>query len=234
MTTPATKPLVTPEAQVEARALRMLRAGDEPKIVCAATGLSREALARLQRDFPANTPRPPKRCDYAACEALATSVKEGWGFCEAHSVSHEHHKIGAPAETEPVPAAPSPIGRLLEDASAHPVAKVRTLAGRIETALDQLRALIIEHAAAIAAKHAAEEQKATARAEVERLARELAAAKVRLKGAPVAALSPVVRPAPAEKPANGRTALMECRKGCGAQLHGGQGRAAHERRCTAA
>jgi hypothetical protein len=108
----------------------------------------------------------------------------------------------------------SPLGALLEQASGHGNTRVRKLAGRIETQLDELRARIAEDAA-----------KETARQEVARLEQQLAAAKARLRNG--AASSTATAPA-----VDGRTAPLPCRKGCGKISTGGQGRAAHERNCT--
>lgn len=71
----------------------------------------------------------------------------------------------------PVRAVKRSYGELLEDASAHGAARVRNLGSRIENDLEKLRALL-----------ALDDEKAQVRAEVERLERELAAAKAKLRG----------------------------------------------------
>lgn len=75
---------------------------------------------------------------------------------------------------------PSPINQLLEQASAHSSAKVRRLAERIESQLDDLREVIRATAKQEAARKAAEAERAKAKADVERLAAELAAARAKL------------------------------------------------------
>lgn len=174
-------------ATLETRALRMLRAGDSHKDVTAATGLISDELAKLQRDFPASTPKPPRVCDADGCRALAITAAKGWAFCAEHRAkpAQQELAVASSAPTEGVPAQPataSPIGRLLEDASAHSITRVRTLAARIETDLDKLRDLITQHAEAEAAKNAELAARAAAKERVKQLEDELRAAKAALKG----------------------------------------------------
>lgn len=136
------------------------------------------------------------RCSWAACPELATtSTPEGWDFCAKHAAADTKMKddgdlavrrpAGAPTKSLPVPLqTSSPIALLLEDASAHGSAKVRSLGTRIETQLDQLRALIAEHAETERKRRADEEAKRQARAEVARLEEQLRQAKARLRGTP--------------------------------------------------
>lgn len=81
--------------------------------------------------------------------------------------------ISLRGETTMTTPSASPLARLLEDAAGHGSARVRRLAERIESQLDDLRALIAQDV-----------EKEKARQEVARLERELAAAKARLTGKP--------------------------------------------------
>lgn len=81
--------------------------------------------------------------------------------------------ISLRGETTVTTPTASPLGRLLEDAAGHGSARVRRLAERIESQLDDLRALIAQDA-----------EKEKARQVVARLEKELAAAKARLAGKP--------------------------------------------------
>lgn len=115
--------------------------------------------------------------------------------------------------------APSPLARLLEDASGHGNARVRRLAARIESLFDDLRDLI-----------AASGEQEKARQEVARLERQLAEAKAPKGGKPAVVASSDPRPERTEGIARNRDPLP-CRKGCGKVSAGAQGRAGHERFC---
>jgi hypothetical protein len=182
----------------EVRALRMLRAGDSAKDITAATGLTMAELDKLKRDFPGGPPP-------------ATVMTTG-GILP---------RPGPMTLTVPVP---SPIARLLEDASAHSIAKVRTLGAKIETQLDQLRALIADHQETERAKQRAAAEKAKAQADIQRLEAELAAAKARLRGKPTPPSSVTAPVAPSEG--------VTCRNGCGKTFGHAGARGNHERFCT--
>ncbi|MGZ4597437.1 MAG: hypothetical protein ACXV3V_10970 [Actinomycetes bacterium] len=189
-----------------------------------------------------------QRCAYAACSKPAnTASVQGWVFCDEDAKADEKLKesgdiaalrpAGAPVKSLPpplnprdfddtddqpaAPAAAGMIGRLLEDASGHTVAKVRNLAARIEGDLDRLRSLIAEHSAAEQARRDAAKAKAAARAEVERLEKQLRAAKAKLRGG-----------TPEPTSSTPARSALDCRKGCGRTVNGPAGRAAHERHCT--
>ena len=206
---------------VETRALRMLRAGDDIKTVSTATGLTREELQKLQRDFPGPTPvtASTRTCDFAACTAPATAKADDWAFCASHAKADAAQRE---QELATVAQAVSPIGRLLEDASGHTVARVRALAARIETQLDQLRSLIAEHAEAEQSRRAAIAAKAAARARVKELEEQLRAAKAALKDGKT------------PRPPAAADGTFACTKGCGRTFVNSQGRGKHERSCGAA
>lgn len=116
----------------------------------------------------------------------------------------------------PVPG-PSPLARLLEDASGHGNARVRRLGERIEALFDDLRAALAE-----------DREKEAARKEVERLRQQLREAEARLRGKRVAA----VERQTSNGMTGGRVEPLLCRKGCGKVSSGPQGRSGHERHCT--
>ena len=111
--------------------------------------------------------------------------------------------------------APSPLGLLLEQATAHSSPKVQRLARRIETQLDDLRTLMKESVA----EH-------EARAEIARLEQQLATAKAALK------TGRAPRVPGGGSAVTARSEPLPCRKGCGKVSSGPQGRAGHERSCT--
>lgn len=192
-----TAPAAEPRTSVETRALRMLAAGDDIKSVSQATGLTKDELDKLRRDFPSTKAPKQSECAWAACHEPATVRAGAWEFCGKHAVADAAAQTDTPASQATGPT----ISRLLEDASGHSVAKVRRLAGRIETQLDQLRALIAEHAAAEQERRAAAAARAQAQARVKQLEEELRAAKAALKGGST--------PAPS-KPASGKPAARTC------------------------
>lgn len=118
-------------------------------------------------------------CDYAACTEPATSSAGGWDFCPTHAASDPKERLGsqAPPADDPPVTPPSPIGLLLEQASAHSNASIRRLGDRIETLLDRLRTDIAAHAQTEQQRIEDEKAKAAAWAEVRRLEEQLRAAK---------------------------------------------------------
>lgn len=182
-------------------------------------------------------------CDYAGCTAPATVERDAWGFCETHADKHDQERPGASAPrmgrpSAPVapvapvsaaqPSAPMPqvigggtIGLLLEQASAHSNKRVRNLAAKIETQLDDLRNRIADLAEDEKRKRLEAETKEKARQDIIRLEQQLAAAKAKLRKPKTATASS----APAQE--------LPCRNGCGRVYASPQGRGKHERRCTA-
>lgn len=187
-------------------------------------------------------------CDQPNCNAPATVDKGAFGFCA------EHGDYGTPAAPRPtvvrtdlsrahtppvtldlgggatqtMPAPVGGIGLLLEQAGAHSSKRVQNLADRIETQLEQLRALIADLADDEKRKQAEFAAKAAAKAKVARLEAELAAAKAALRRKPPSGTP--AKPAPARHTVDQQLA---CRKGCGRTSPNPQGRGAHERHCTA-
>ena len=164
---------------LEVRALRMLRAGDSPKDITQATGLTRDEITRLARDFPGPTrPAPP-------APATVTTLPPSAPLPPPPPAP----LTVVPAEPGPEPTTPAAeppvtIARLLEHASAHSNTRIRRLGEQIETQLATLRDRIAEQAQAEQAKQAELAAKAAARAEVKRLEEQLAAAKAALRGKP--------------------------------------------------
>ena len=156
-----------------------------------------------------------KRCSWAACTNEATtSTPQGWDFCSKHAAADDKLKAqgdlaalrpaGAPVKSIPPPLAGpgSTIGVLLEDASAHGKASIRNLGSRIEQLLDRLRQELAAAAAEERARIKAEQEKAAARAEVQRLEEQLAAAKAKLgrkTSKPTSGWTPERRAAAAER-----------------------------------
>lgn len=178
-------------------------------------------------------------CDYAGCTAPATVERDAWGFCETHAGKHDQERPGAaaprmgrpPAPVAPVPAAqpsaPMPqvigggtIGLLLEQAGAHSNKRVRNLADKIETQLDDLRNRIADLAEDEKRKRLEAETKEKARQDIVRLEQQLAAAKAKLRKPKAATASASAQELP-------------CRNGCGRTYASPQGRGKHERSCTA-
>lgn len=139
------------------------------------------------------------RCDYAGCNKAGMVAHQAWFFCDEHAAPGRAH-AAKPTSTPPLrsvpnttlaaPPAPSPIGQLLEQASAHGNARVRKAAERIEQALDTLRATIADLAADEAHKQAEAAAKEKARAEVARLEKQLADAKAALRAGKRRATNP--------------------------------------------
>lgn len=179
------------------------------------------------------------KCDAPRCNKPATVDFEAWSWCAEHAntkVASTPARATPPRPAPPVavastsnlgnatggnpivtnaPPTPGPTGLLLEQASGHSNARVRKAADRIETQLEQLRALIAGLADDERRKKTAAAAKEKARADIERLEQQLAAAKAALRKKPT-----------------GTTALP-CRKGCGRTSTSPAGRAAHERHCEA-
>jgi hypothetical protein len=155
---------------VEDRALRMLAAGDSPGDINVATGLTKDEVEKLRRDFPGTTThqtqptRMPVRIDTGISNGVATTVT-----------------VTAGGNGQ---APPLTIARLLEEASVHSNTSVRRAGKTIETKLDALRQQLRDLAANEAAKQQQAAAKAAAQREVARLEAELAAAKAKLRGTP--------------------------------------------------
>lgn len=182
------------------------------------------------------------RCDKHGCNAAATVDQDAWSFCADHAGARTPQPTARPRPVVDLdrltpaeqqhgirltehPATAGPIGMLLEQASGHSIGKVRRLAEKIEGQLDDLRALIAQHAADERRRQAEAAAKAKARAEVERLERELAAAKASLRGTP----SPAARRAPRAPQSDAEP--LTCQKGCGRKFSRSQGRGKHELSC---
>lgn len=171
---------------VEDRALRMLAAGDSHIDISSATGLSREEIAKLQRDFPGThtqQPRPP-----AVPQRIGTATPIAGVPNLALSRAIESPGVTPPVSlvtSTPAPAAAaataSPLA-ILQDARTHSVARVRNLADRIGKQLHELEELIAEHQAAEEARKAAQVAKDKARADIARLEKQLADARAKLRG----------------------------------------------------
>ena len=90
--------------------------------------------------------------------------------------------VGADSTPAPtVTARPDGIGDLLNTAKGHPSKRIQSQANRVLDGLGRLRDLFAEDEAKHAVKREAEAQKAAAKAEVARLEKALAAAKVKLR-----------------------------------------------------
>jgi hypothetical protein len=164
------------------------------------------------------------KCDAPRCDKPATVDVEAWSWCAEHA---NENGAPAPANVTPPRAAPQPavainpsatganataspampqilgggtIGLLLEQASGHSNARVRKAADRIETQLEQLRALVADLADDERRKKDAAAAKEKARADIERLEQQLAAAKAALRGKP--------RATPPPRSQNGRAAAL--------------------------
>lgn len=148
------------------------------------------------------------KCDHPQCTAPATVEQGAWGYCAVHAGKDvastqpvevrprpdlsRAHTPGAvdlrSVDTTPASApAPSGIGLLLEQASRHSNGRVRKAAERIETSLEQLRALVDSLADDERCKQAEKAAKEKARADIARLEQQLAAAKAALRGTPAPA-----------------------------------------------
>lgn len=200
----------------EVRALRMLRAGDSHSDVSKATGLTREAVARLQRDFPGPAP-VPHRLGTATPLQIGAPAK-----APVHLATQPGPAVDLSAHDTPA-FGPKTIARLLEEATGHSSKTIRNLAERIEGQLDLLRAKIDEQAEAEKQRQDAAAAKARAKAEIERLEQQLAAAKAKLRGKPTST--------PTSAAAQTGRARTPCSKGCG-RLLTGQGRRRHEDTCS--
>lgn len=189
------------------------------------------------------------RCDNPTCSLPAT-VEEGvYGYCATHARGGPAvpQALGSatPASSRPdlsrahtpaPPAASAPlvqvmgggtIGLLLEQASGHSNRRVVTLAEKIEAHIEQLRTLVASLADDEKRKQTAIAAKAAAKAKIERLEAELAAARAALRSKPVSGTP--------DKPTAVRHVTdqhVPCRNGCGRTSPNPQGRAAHERHCT--
>ncbi len=163
--------------QTQALAVNLLRQGKPLGEIADATGLmDREVVAIAKQ----------------------VSMQVGTAAARPGPVTPREAMRGPHAVNIPVP---SPLARLLEDASGHSASRVRKLGEKIEADLDRLREVIAEHADSERTKRAAIEAKAKARAEVERLEHELADAKARLRGKkPVVAKSGEAGPAAPTEP----------------------------------
>lgn len=123
------------------------------------------------------------------------------------------------------PAKPDEIRILLNTAKGHPSKRIQAAADRVFDQLDRLRGMIREDEEKHSEKRKAEAEKAKIRAEVERLEHELAAAKAKLRGKPIATTSPTTAQ---PRPSTGET--YACRHdGCDKTYDTPQGRSLHER-----
>lgn len=203
---------------VEDRALRMLASGDSLTDVSVATGLTKDEVAKLRRDFPGTStqqrPQPvPQRIGTGTPIAGIPNPALSRAITSA-----------SPAPVALVDGAqPLTIARLLEEASVHSNGSIRRAGTLIEQKLDQLRQQMKTLAADEAAKQRAAAEKARQKAEVTRLEQELAAAKAALKG------QSARTPSTSASSSGGE---LVCRKGCGATYGSPQGRGKHEKTCT--
>ena len=137
---------------------------------------------------------------------------------------------GAATSTPTAPAPitqPDEIRTLINTAMQHPSKRIQNAAGKVVDDIAKLRTLIREDEEKHAERRKADAARAAARAEVERLEQQLAAAKAKLRGD---------KPAPAtQQPAATTAPKVEhpCRNdGCDRVFDTGQGRSLHERlRC---
>lgn len=208
MTTTA-RPKVTGEDEARRMLRQGLAVGDVAELADLPERRVHELLAEIRGSRtaePATTARPAgtklRSCDYAGCKALATSSAGGWDFCDQHVAADQRDRPTptAAATTPPASAAPpaTPVGpppSLLERAAASQSKKVQRLAGRIEPLMKQLADLLAAEEAEAEQRAVVEREKARARAEVERLEKQLAAAKAKL--------APPKRPKPARPAADG-------------------------------
>lgn len=104
-------------------------------------------------------------------------------------------RVPRPATTSPSSVTSPdarPVGRpdeirvLINTAKAHPSKRIQQQANRVLDAIGRLRDLITEDEAKHAARRQEEAEKAAAKAEIARLEKQLAAAKAKLRGKPVA------------------------------------------------
>jgi hypothetical protein len=202
---------------VEDRALRMLAAGDSLTDVSVATGLTKDEVAKLRRDFPGTSTQQ---------QPVPQRIGTGTPIPGVPNPALSRAITGAsPAPVVLVDGAqPLTIARLLEEASVHSNGSIRRAGTLIEQKLDQLRQQMQTLAADEAAKQQAAAEKARAKAEIVRLEQELAAAKAALKGKPVRT--------PSTSTSSTGGGELVCRKGCGATYASPQGRGKHEKTCT--
>lgn len=135
--------------------------------------------------------------------------------------------VPAQPSTLPPVARPDEIRILINTAKDHPSKRIQAQGNRIIDAIDKLKDLIHEDQEKNAEKRAAEAAKAAARAEIERLEAQLAAAKAKLRGTPKAKATV----ASTEKKANtAPRGEYPCRnEGCEEIITTPQGRGLHER-----
>jgi transposase-like protein len=201
---------------------QLLRGGHTHTQVAEQLGLTEGQVAEFARDIPGLSPAPARPT--AVPPAAVTNAIHAPGVTPpARLVQHQTARPMSPVEQ----GLKVPIGRLLEDASGHSVAKVRNLAAKIETQLDQLRALIREHQATEQARRAEREAKEKARAEIARLEEQLRQAKAKLRAGSATPNSS------GRQPAGGNvTGDYPCRKGCGKVITTAAARGNHEKHCT--
>lgn len=120
---------------------------------------------------------------------------------------------------------PDEIRILLNTAKAHPTKRIQNAANKVFDDLDKLRALIAEDQEKHAERRKAEQAKAAARAEVERLEAQLREAKAKLRGKVAAPKSSVTTP-PTDQPAEQYPCSND---GCDRVFDSPQGRSMHER-----
>lgn len=128
--------------------------------------------------------------------------------------------------TLPPVSRPDEIRILINTAKAHPSKRIQAAGDRLIDQVNKLRALIVEDQEKHAARRQAEAEKAAARAEVERLEKQLAAAKAKLRGPakpkPVGKTETKANTAPRGE--------YPCRnEGCDEVITTPQGRGLHER-----
>lgn len=172
------------DAATKITVLKHFVEGRDKAFIAAATGMSQDAVMSVATKHGYPRPESMER----AIGILETEIEKG-----SDLTSHEPVRLPASGQVKPIPsttANPSPVQRvddtktLIAAAKGHPSKVVQRQADRVLDALDKLRALIREDEERHAEKRKAAEEKAAAKAEVERLKRQLAAAKAKLRPVP--------------------------------------------------
>lgn len=138
----------------------------------------RRAIGILEKQSDATADLAPK--PEAPRPAAATGTRPPVAAAAPRPATTSPSSVTAP-EARPV-GPPDEIQVLLNTAKGHPSKRIQNAANRVFDDLDRLRALIREDQEKHAARRQAEAEKAQVRAEVERLQRQLADAKAKLRG----------------------------------------------------
>lgn len=212
---------ITPEQHLTV--VKHLAGGKPPAVVATITRVDEHEVSRIgaSHGYPDRDKLGwavdilTKNLEKAATDGLPEPSREVGQIVRPQAI---HRADPPPAHA---PAQPDEIRVLLNAAKSAKPKRIQALANRVFDDLDRLRAMLDVEREKTRAAEAETAQKRAARAEVDRLKKELAAAQAKLRGTPT----------PKPQTADDGVGEHEC-PGCDRTFTSSQGRALHQRRAN--